>query len=115
MVSTTVVLELEWVMRGYDGFSQTEVACAMRHMLGLTHLTVEDREAGTPELGPACKLSVIEGRHAGARLVWPGGAEAEDPLAQRHHPPGDVAISVHAAPGSADRSATRAFNATIRE
>lgn len=44
MVSKTVVLELEWVMRGYYGFSQTEVACAMRHMLGLTHLTVEDRE-----------------------------------------------------------------------
>ena len=44
MVSKTVVLELEWVMRGYYGFSQTGVASAMRHMLGLTHVTVENRE-----------------------------------------------------------------------
>jgi predicted nucleic-acid-binding protein len=44
MVSKTVVLELEWVMRGYYGFSQTEVASAMRHMLALMNLTVEDRE-----------------------------------------------------------------------
>ena len=34
MVSKTVVLELEWVMRGYYGFT-----------LGLTHVTVEGREA----------------------------------------------------------------------
>lgn len=44
MVSKTVVLELEWVMRGYYGFAQTGVASAMRHLLGLTHVTVEDRE-----------------------------------------------------------------------
>jgi predicted nucleic-acid-binding protein len=44
MVSKTVVLELEWVMRGYYGFAQTEVASAVRHLLGLTHVTVEDRE-----------------------------------------------------------------------
>jgi predicted nucleic-acid-binding protein len=43
MVSKTVVLELEWVMRGYYGFSQAEVASAMRHLLGLMHVTVEDR------------------------------------------------------------------------
>ena len=44
IVSKTVVLELEWVMRGYYGFSQAEVASAMRHLLGLMHVTVEDRE-----------------------------------------------------------------------
>ena len=43
MVSKTVVLELEWVMRGYYGFSQTDVASVMRHILGMTHVTVEDR------------------------------------------------------------------------
>ena len=43
MVSKTVILELEWVMRGYYGFSQTEVASVMRHLLGMTHVTVEDR------------------------------------------------------------------------
>ena len=44
MVSKTVVLELEWVMRGYYGFSQAEVASVLRHLLGLEHVTVEDRE-----------------------------------------------------------------------
>jgi predicted nucleic-acid-binding protein len=43
MVSKTVILELEWVMRGYYGFSQTDVASVMRHILGMTHVTVEDR------------------------------------------------------------------------
>ena len=43
MVSKTVVLELEWVMRGYYGFSQADVASVMRHILGMTHVTVEDR------------------------------------------------------------------------
>ncbi len=44
MVSKTVVLELEWVMRGYYGFSQPEVATVLRHLLGLHHVTVEDRD-----------------------------------------------------------------------
>lgn len=43
MVSKTVVLELEWVMRGYYAFSQAEVASVLRHLLGLAHVTVEDR------------------------------------------------------------------------
>ena len=43
MVSKTVILELEWVMRGYYGFSQADVASVMRHILGMTHVTVEDR------------------------------------------------------------------------
>lgn len=44
MVSKTVILELEWVMRGYYGFSQPEVATVLRHLLGLPHVTLEDRE-----------------------------------------------------------------------
>ena len=44
MVSKTVVLELEWVMRGYYRFSQADVATVMRHLLGLHHVTIEDRE-----------------------------------------------------------------------
>jgi predicted nucleic-acid-binding protein len=44
MVSKTVVLELEWVMRGYYGFSAPAVATVLRHLLGLHHVTVEDRQ-----------------------------------------------------------------------
>ncbi len=43
-VGKTVVLELEWVMRGYYGFSPQEVSTVLRHLLGLHHVTVEDRE-----------------------------------------------------------------------
>ena len=43
MVSKTVVLELEWVMRGYYGFEPVEVASVLRHLLAQPHVTVEDR------------------------------------------------------------------------
>ena len=43
MVCKTVILELEWVMRGYYGFAQAEVASILRHLLELPHVTIEDR------------------------------------------------------------------------
>jgi predicted nucleic-acid-binding protein len=45
MVSKSVVLELEWVMRGYYNFDPTEVASVLRHLLEQAHITVEDRDA----------------------------------------------------------------------
>jgi predicted nucleic-acid-binding protein len=45
MVSKSVILELEWVMRGYYGFAQTEVASVMRHLFEQAHITLEDRDA----------------------------------------------------------------------
>lgn len=45
MVGKTVILEFEWVMRGYYGFSGSEVAAVLRHLLGLQHVTIEDRES----------------------------------------------------------------------
>ena len=44
MVSKSVILEFEWVMRGYYGFAQAEVARVMRHLLEQIHITVEDRD-----------------------------------------------------------------------
>jgi len=43
MVSKTVVLELEWVMRGYYGFAPADAASVLRHLLSLPHVTIEDR------------------------------------------------------------------------
>ena len=43
MVCKTVILELEWVMRGFYGFSQPEAVSVLRHLLGMTQVTVEDR------------------------------------------------------------------------
>lgn len=44
MVCKTVLLELEWVMRGYYGFSKAEIAGVMNHLLTLPQVTLEDRE-----------------------------------------------------------------------
>lgn len=43
MVSMSVILELEWVMRGYYSFNPAEVASVMRHLLAQAHITIEDR------------------------------------------------------------------------
>lgn len=43
MVCKTVLLELEWVMRGYYGFSSSEALTVLRHLLALAHVTIEDR------------------------------------------------------------------------
>ncbi len=45
MVSKSVILELEWVMRGYYRFTQAEVASVIRHLLEQANTIVEDRDA----------------------------------------------------------------------
>lgn len=43
MVCKTVLLELEWVMRGYYKFSAAQIAGVMNHLLALPQVMVEDR------------------------------------------------------------------------
>jgi predicted nucleic-acid-binding protein len=43
MVCKTVILEFEWVLRGYYEFDRAEAASVLRHLLSLGHVTVEDR------------------------------------------------------------------------
>ena len=45
MVSKSVILELEWVMRGYYSFAQAEVASVIQHLLEQANIFVEDRDA----------------------------------------------------------------------
>ncbi|MBA3477493.1 MAG: type II toxin-antitoxin system VapC family toxin [Lautropia sp.] len=45
MVSKSVILELEWVMRGYYGFAHDQVTSVFRHLLDQAHITVEDRDS----------------------------------------------------------------------
>lgn len=45
MVCKTVLLEFEWVMRGYYGLAAKEILAVMRHLLALPQVTVEDRES----------------------------------------------------------------------
>ncbi|HQC29707.1 MAG TPA: type II toxin-antitoxin system VapC family toxin [Methylotenera sp.] len=43
MVCKTVLLELEWVMRGYYHFSPAEISRVMRHLMSLSHVVIEDK------------------------------------------------------------------------
>lgn len=45
MVCKTVLLELEWVLRGYYEFPAADIARVLRHLLSLPHVEVEDRTA----------------------------------------------------------------------
>ncbi|SEH08002.1 type II toxin-antitoxin system VapC family toxin [Candidatus Venteria ishoeyi] len=54
MVCKTVILELEWVMRGYYDFNCTEIATVFRHLLSLSHIVVEDK-AGVAQAVFACE------------------------------------------------------------
>ena len=42
-VSVTVLLELEWVMRGFYTLSRRDIVKVMRALAGIEHVTIEDR------------------------------------------------------------------------
>lgn len=44
-VSVTVLLELEWVMRGFYEMRPRDVSRVMRALAGIEHITLEDRNA----------------------------------------------------------------------
>lgn len=44
-VSVTVLLELEWVMRGFYSLAPRDIARVLRALASIEHLTLEDRDA----------------------------------------------------------------------
>jgi predicted nucleic-acid-binding protein len=50
-VAKTVVLELEWVLRGVYGHPPKDVGRVIEHLLSLAHIEVEDRAAVESALG----------------------------------------------------------------
>ena len=44
-VSLTVLLELEWVMRGFYRLPRTSIGRVLRALAGIEHITLEDRGA----------------------------------------------------------------------
>ncbi len=42
MVATTVLLEFEWVLRGYYEFSRKQIAAAFEHLLALPHMSIQN-------------------------------------------------------------------------
>lgn len=44
-VSVTVLLELEWVMRGFYELTRRDISRVLRALAGIEHVTLEDRDA----------------------------------------------------------------------
>jgi predicted nucleic-acid-binding protein len=44
-VSVTVLLELEWVMRGFYELPRRDISRVLRALAGIEHITLEDRDA----------------------------------------------------------------------
>ena len=44
-VSVTVLLELEWVMRGFYELPRPDISRVFRALVGIEHVTLEDRDA----------------------------------------------------------------------
>lgn len=49
-ICKTVILELEWLMRANYNLQRPVIITVFHHMLGLTHVTIEDRPAFTQVL-----------------------------------------------------------------
>jgi len=43
-IPVTVVLEMEWVLRGFYELPRREISKALRALVGVEHLTLEDRD-----------------------------------------------------------------------
>ena len=44
-VSVTVLLEFEWVMRGFYALPRRDVAAVLRALMGIEHISIESRDA----------------------------------------------------------------------
>ena len=59
-VSVTVLLELEWVMRGFYALPSTQISGVLRALAGIEHVVLEDRDA---------VLAAVDGYDAGLDLA----------------------------------------------
>ncbi len=92
MVCKTVLLELEWVMRGYYEFSTAEIAGVMNHLLALPQVTVEDRQGIVQALSHCeaglelvlCTMPAIEVATAWPRLMTRNSSGVPDAWGWRH-------------------------------
>lgn len=64
MVCKTVLLEFEWLMRGYYSFQAADVIAVMEHLCALPNITIEDRETVVQALsGCAAGLDFADALH----------------------------------------------------
>ena len=73
MVCKTVILELEWVMRGYYGFTSAEVISVLRHLIAIPHVsspTAKSFAARSPRPPRYCLRGTSPGPMSQASTGW---------------------------------------------
>ena len=83
-VSVTVLLELEWVMRGFYELPSRDVSRVVRALAGIEHVTLEDRDAVLAALGAFDKgLDFADALHIARSSRASGFATFDQRLAKR--------------------------------
>lgn len=79
MVCKTVLLEFEWLMRGYYNFQSADVIAVMEHLCALPNMTVEDRETVVQALSHcAAGLDFADALHHASYRVCTSMASFDD-------------------------------------
>lgn len=83
-VSVTVLLEFEWVMRGFYGLPTKDIARVMRALASIEHVTLEDRDAVLVAVDAFDKgLDFADALHLARSLRVTGFATFDRRLAKR--------------------------------
>ena len=83
-VSVTVLLELEWVMRGFYELPTREFSRVLRALAGIEHITLEDRDAVLVALAAFDKgLDFADALHIARSSRTSGFATFDQRLAKR--------------------------------
>lgn len=83
-ISVTVMLELEWVLRGFYELRPKDVARVLRALTGIEHITLEDRDAVLTALDAFDKgLDLADALHLARSARAEGFATFDQRLARR--------------------------------
>ena len=83
-VSVTVLLELEWVMRGFYELPRRDVLSVLRALAGIEHIALEDRDAVLAALDAFDKgLDFADALHVARSARASGFATFDQRLAKR--------------------------------
>ena len=83
-VSVTVLLELEWVMRGFYALPTRDISRVLRALAGIQHVTLEDRDAVLQAIDAFDKgLDFADALHVARSARASGFATFDQQLAKR--------------------------------
>ena len=83
-VPVTVILEFEWVMRGYYALPRRDIAAVMGALAGIEHVTIEDREGVLRALDAyIAGLDFADALHMGRSMRASSFATFDQRLARR--------------------------------